>query len=236
MTIGFLVASWDARFGCMHPFMFLWQTSLIIDLSPVPQLETMTTMHALAIPFATKLHLKDFLLVPDPAVLDYWEPPAVWTCNATLAQHLDALVHLHFHGIFKETCQFLIGWLMDCRSLSFFNQYYSGLLEPILYLSLDWWCKLTTFDGSFSGWLAETCLGLSKKRLWFWSSLLCVSQDPEYQPPSTPYQTWLEKECKGWLRAQNIDVFKLGPGQGRSCQIYGSRGRPPWSPAPMGGC
>ena len=48
----------------MHAFMFLWQTSLSVEMSPVPLLETTTTMHALAIPFATKLYLKDF-----PAVL-----------------------------------------------------------------------------------------------------------------------------------------------------------------------
>ena len=109
----------------------------------------------------------------------------------------------------------LIGWLMDRRSHSFLNWYYSGLLEPILDLSLDW-CKLITFDGSCSGWLAETYCGLSKISLWFWLGLLCVSQDPEYQPPSTPYQRWTGKECKDWLRSQNIDVSKLNVSQAKT--------------------
>ena len=141
----------------------------------------------------------------DPTILEPWSPPAIWNRSFTLSQHLDAPMHLIFHGVIKGFCGYLKEWLTHRRSHTSFCNYYEGLLHPIASLSLDW-CKLPTFSGSFAGWLAENYVGLSKISLWFWSGLLHVSQDPEYQQPPIPYTRWTGAMCKEWLKSRRINT------------------------------
>jgi hypothetical protein len=176
------------------------------------------------------------MLLLDPTILDDWEPPAIWKRAASLLQHLDAPMHLIFHGIIKGICRLLMAWLTERRTKESFNRYYKGLLDPILAFSLDW-CKLTPFEGSFAGWLAENYVGLSKISLWFWSGLLQVSQDPEYEPPSTPYQRWTGKDCKAWLKARNLDITSLNASEAKAKvhELMTAPNGPPPVPPPTGG-
>jgi hypothetical protein len=162
--------------------------------------------HAMLSPEEETLqHNMDEMLRLDPTVLEDWTPPAIWTRSVTLNQHLDAPMHLIFHGIVKGICRLLLQWLLDHRSFASFGRYYSGITDSISDLSLDW-CKLNPFDGSFAGWFAENYVGLTKISLWFWSGLLHVSQDPEYQPPDIPYQRWNGTQCKDWLKVRGINI------------------------------
>jgi hypothetical protein len=176
------------------------------------------------------------LLAMEPTTLDPWEPPAIWKRGVELTQHLDAPMHLIFHGIIKGNCGLLIQWLKDRRSSSSFKRYFTGLLEPVASLSLEW-CKVTPFSGSFAGWLAESYVGLSKISLWFWSGLQRVSEDPEYVPPTSPYQRWTGDQCKKWLQARNIPVKDMNAAELKAsvagCMIM--EGGPPPIPPPTGG-
>jgi hypothetical protein len=176
------------------------------------------------------------MLLLDPTVLDPWIPPAIWTRSFSLAQHLDAPMHLIFHGILKGICRLIAAWLTNRRSETSFGRYYSGLLEPICDMCLDW-CKLTPFSGSFAGWLAETYVGMSKILLWFWSGLLRVSQDPEYEPPATPYQCWTGDMCKKWLRARRISIKTMSAPEAKAmvADLMMQPGGPPPVPPPTGG-
>jgi hypothetical protein len=178
----------------------------------------------------------DEMLLLDPTVLDPWIPPAIWTRLFTLAQHLDAPMHLIFHGILKGICRLIANWLTNRRSETSFGRYYSGLLEPICDMCLDW-CKLTPFSGSFAGWLAETYVGMSKILLWFWSGLLRVSQDPEYVPPTTPYQRWTGELCQKWLKARRIPTKGMNAAEAKAmvASLMTQPGGPPPVPPPTGG-
>ena len=152
----------------------------------------------------------DELRLLNPDVLDAWEPPAIWRRNASLVQHLDAPMHLIFHGIVKCMCPMTLDWLTNRRSHAGFFRYYArGILDPISRFSLDW-CKLIEFGGSFAGWLAENYVGLTKISLWFWSGILNVSEDPAYEQPTTPYNRWNGHECKEWLKNHGVkDTSKI---------------------------
>lgn len=172
----------------------------------------------------------------DPTTLDPWIPPATWTRSVTLSQHLDAPMHLIFHGIIKGICQLLLNWLKSRRSQTSFGRYYTGILDPIADYSLDW-CKLTYFSGSFAGWLAENYVGLSKISLWFWSGLLEVSQDPEYEEPTTPYRSWNGTICKEWLKSRGISTKEMMAPEAKAkvAELMNLPGGPPTVPPPTGG-
>ena len=152
----------------------------------------------------------------DPEFLNGWDPPSIWKRNAVLTQHLDAPLHLIFHGIVKGMCPMVLGWLTNRRSRTDFNRYYClGILNPISAFSLDW-CKLIEFGGSFAGWLAENYVGLTKIALWFWSGILNVSEDPAYEPPPTPYHRRNGKECQEWLKNHGRkDASKMSAGEAK---------------------
>jgi hypothetical protein len=145
-------------------------------------------------------------------------------------------MHLIFHGIIKQLCQIMLHWTTDRRCGKSFQRYYKGLLDPISDLSLDW-CKLPHFHGSFSGWLAENYVGLSKITPWFWSGLSLVAPDPEYQPPVTPYTQWNGALCKEWLKARDISILNMNAAQAREevKQLIERLGGPPAIPPPTGG-
>ena len=172
----------------------------------------------------------------DPSALDPWEPPAIWTRGVTLTQHLDVPMHLVFHGIKKGICGLIHQWLKDRRSLSSLKKYYTGLLEPIADMSLDW-CKVAPFSGSFAGYLGETYVGLSKISPWFWSGLEQVSQDPEYEPPPTPYDHWNGQQCKKWLQARHISTKDMYATDAKYLvrNLMTQEGGPPPIPPPPGG-
>jgi hypothetical protein len=180
----------------------------------------------------------DNQLLLDPTFLDDWQPPAIWNRNATLAQHLDAPMHLIFHGIVKGMCPMTLEWLTNRRSLAGFNRYYGkGLLDPICGFSLDW-CKLIEFNGSFAGWLAENYVGLTKISLWFWSGILNVSEDPAYVPPNTPFHRWNGNECKEWLKNHGIkDTSKITAAQAKQdvAEMMTRNEGPPVMPNVTGG-
>jgi hypothetical protein len=176
------------------------------------------------------------ILEMDPTLLDSWEPPASWTRGVDLIQHLDAPMHLIFHGIIKGICGILKLWLKDRNSSSSFERYYTGLVDIIASLSLEW-CKLSPFSGSFAGYLGETYVGLSKLSQWFWSGLEHVSQDPDYVPPNTHYTRWNGDQCKKWLVSRRISIKGLTAAEAKNT-IHNLMTRdegPPPIPPPVGG-
>jgi hypothetical protein len=172
----------------------------------------------------------------DPSVLEHWTPPATWSRSVTLSQHLDAPMHLIFHGIIKGLCQLILNWLKSRKSQASFGRYYSAILDPIADYSLEW-CKLTYFSGTFTGWLAENYVGLSKISLWFWSGLLHVSQDPEYEEPTTPYHHWTGAICKDWLQSRQINTTGMLAVdlKEKVAELMCLPGGPPPIPPPTGG-
>ena len=176
------------------------------------------------------------MLALDPTILDPWTPPAIWSRPVTFSQHLDAPMHLIFHGIIKGMCPYFKEWLKNRNKHASFVTYYQGLLEPIAALSLDW-CKLIGFSGSFAGWLAKNYVGLSKISLWFWSGLLYVSNDPEYQQPSIPYTRWTGQMCKDWLKSRRIETKDMTAAlaKERVANLMTQADGPPPIPQPTGG-
>ena len=172
----------------------------------------------------------------DPQVLEPWSPPAIWSRSVSLSQHLDAPMHLIFHGIIKGIGPYLKEWLKSRNKHTSFCSYYTGLLEPIAALSLDW-CKLTPFSGSFAGWLAENYVGLSKISLWFWSGLFYMSEDAQYEQPTIPYTRWTGQMCKDWLKSRRMEHNTLTAAQAKEkvTSFMTRPAGPPPIPPPIGG-
>jgi len=130
-----------------------------------------------------------------------------WDLGIEVWQHVEAVMHLVFHGIQKHLMRAVERWASLNGSQSSLHRFGKGTLEPIQALSLDW-CKPIPYNGEgFGGWLAENYLAMARLSPWFYSQLDKLGEDETYpgDPTNDPIY-WNKKQNAAWLRARGLPV------------------------------
>ena len=141
----------------------------------------------------------------DPNMCFPWKNPPSWNRGTSHWQHVEAIMHLVFHGIQKSMAHKIEEWLSRRGSLSSFKKYSSNILQPIQDLKLEW-CKIQPYTGgNLGGWVGETHLAMARINPWFYSGLQFLKRDEVYiGDPATRPQFWTKKQNQAWLRARGL--------------------------------
>ena len=120
-------------------------------------------------------------------------------------QHVEAVMHLVFHGVQKTNMILIEVWASRNGSLSALQRYGFSILQEVKELNLDW-CKLIPYNGGkFGGWMAEIFLAMARVNCWFYSMIHTLPKEDEYTGDPDKCQTkWIIKENQSWLRARGI--------------------------------
>ena len=88
--------------------------------------------------------------------------PATWTRDVLLEQHIDAVMHLFFHGCVKSTIKCIRQFLIDMKLNTQFGMVANNLLKELSRMQLTW-LKLLPFTANSAvkvgGWMSENLLG-----------------------------------------------------------------------------
>ena len=135
-------------------------------------------------------------------------------------QHVEAVMHLVFHGIQKTNMILIELWASRSGSLSALHRFGSTVLQDVKQLNLDW-CKLFPYcGGKFGGWMAENYLAMSRVNCWFYSMIHTLPIEKEYAGDPIKCQTkWIKKENEGWLRARGIKFNSKATASDLSLQV-----------------
>ena len=130
-----------------------------------------------------------------------------WDLGIEVWQHVEALMHLVFHGVQKHLMRAVERWASLSGSQSNLHRFAKGTLESVQGLSLDW-CKPIPYNGEgFGGWLAENYLAMARLSPWFYSQLDKLGEDEPYPGDPTNEPTyWNKKQNAAWLRARGLKV------------------------------
>ena len=128
-----------------------------------------------------------------------------WTRGMEIWQHVEAVMHLVFHGIQKTNMILIELWASRCGSQSALQRFGSTILQEIKELNLDW-CKLLPYTGGkFGGWMAENYLAMARVNCWFYSMIHTLPLEKKYAGDPIKCQTkWMKTENQAWLRARGI--------------------------------
>ena len=141
----------------------------------------------------------------DPNICFPWKNPPSWNRGMHHWQHVEAIMHLVFHGIQKSMAHKIEEWASRRGSLSSFKKYSANILQPIQDLKLEW-CKIQPYTGGkLGGWVGETHLAMARINPWFYSALRFLKRDEMYVgDPTTRPQFWTKKENQLWLQARGL--------------------------------
>ena len=141
----------------------------------------------------------------DPNLFLPWKNPPSWNRGISHWQHVEAIMHLAFHGIQKSMAHKIEEWASRRGSLSSFKKYSANILQPIQDLKLEW-CKTQPYTGGkLGGWVGENHLAMARINPWFYSGLEFVKRDEVYiGDPATRPQFWTKKQNQAWLRARGL--------------------------------
>ena len=142
----------------------------------------------------------------NPSSYDIWQMPAVWQRGTSLFQHVDAIMHLIFLGVFKTSVKRLEEWLKGRNRTDSFHVFARDTLDSVSSLSLSWCRVLPYKSGKFTGWMSENFLAFSRLILWFYAPLASIASDPVPPPsPTRPQDRWSVKENRQWLVQHGLD-------------------------------
>ena len=155
----------------------------------------------------------------NPTSFSKWTCSA-WTRGVEVWQHVEAVMHLVFHGIQKTNMILIETWASRCSSLSALQRFGIPILQKIQVLNLDW-CKLVPYNGGrFGGWMAENYLAMARINCWFYSMLHTLPKDKAYAGDPEKCQTkWTKKENINWLQARGLPVNQKDSASTISCNV-----------------
>ena len=169
----------------------------------------------------------------NPSSYEIWDMPAVWQRGTSLFQHVDAIMHLIFLGVFKTSVKRLEDWLKGRNRTDSFHVFARDTLDSVSSLSLSWCRVLPYKSGKFTGWISENFLAFSRLILWFYAPLASIASDPVPPPsPSRPQDKWSVKENRQWLAQRGLDHTGYALDLRTRVQQYMSR--PDGPPLPLG--
>ena len=135
-------------------------------------------------------------------------------------QHVEAVMHLVFHGVQKTNMMLVEVWASRNGSLSALQRYGLSILQEVKELNLDW-CKLLPYNGGkFGGWMAENFLAMSRVNCWFHSMIHTLPKEDVYTGDPDKCQTkWIIKENQCWLHARGISFNPKATASELSLQV-----------------
>ena len=156
-------------------------------------------------------HLEYEAMVRDkqrnPSSYDVWKTPAIWRRGTSLFQHVDAVMHLIFLGVFKTSVKRIEEWLKGRNKSDSFHRFAKQTLNSVSSLSVSWCRVLPYKSGKFTGWISENFLAFSRLILWFYAPLASIASDPIPPPaPNRPQDKWSVQENRKWLSQRGLDV------------------------------
>ena len=142
----------------------------------------------------------------NPASFEKWTCSA-WTRDIEIWQHIEAVMHLVFHGIQKTNMILIETWASWSGSLSALQRFGNQILQNIQDLNLDW-CKVIPYNGGkFGGWMAENFLGMSRINAWFYSTINTFAIEKKYDgDPKKCQSKWTKTQNMAWLRARGLTL------------------------------
>ena len=145
---------------------------------------------------------------------------ASWTRDVQIWQHVEAVMHLVFHGVQKTNMILIESWASRCGLLSALKRFGNVILQNIQELNLEW-CKLIPYNGGkFGGWMAEIFLGMARINCWFYSMLHTLPKETKYNGDPTTCQTkWNKKENTAWLQARGLPAKTKQTASELSCIV-----------------
>ena len=134
--------------------------------------------------------------------------PAFWKSNLDLHQCIDAVMHLIFLGIVKQTLSEVISWLSLTRKKNFFSKTVASHVNLLIEMKLDW-LVILNLDVNKSnvlvGYVSENYLAVGRILNWLFFPLLFsdekVSRKTELFLDFTyPMKYWVESDLDNWLK------------------------------------
>jgi hypothetical protein len=134
-----------------------------------------------------------------------WKIPAFWEREVELSQFVDAVMHLCFLGVFKNTIKMTKEWLKCQQKHPSFLRFAEGMLDPLQSMNLSWCNVLNFYDGNFSGWVSENHLALARLSKWFYSGIRLLKKEKDFVEPPVRVQLWYKADCEKWLKLRGLD-------------------------------
>ena len=146
----------------------------------------------------------------DPTMYVMYKGSPNWKIGIEVWQHVEALMHLVFHGVQKHLMKAVERWASLRGSQTNLHRFGNGTLDSIQALRLEW-CKAVPYNGDgFGGWLAENYLAMARLIPWFYSQLDKLREEDEsYEgdPTTDPKESfWTKKQNAAWLKARGLPV------------------------------
>ena len=140
-----------------------------------------------------------------PSQYKICKPPTSWRRGLEMWQHVEAIMHLVFHGIQKTNQQRVELWCARKGNQTAFRTFACTILDQVQSLNLEW-CKCCPYKGNkFGGWVGENYLAMARLSPWFYSMLdkFDIVQPYDGDPTSDPSK-WTKKQNSAWLRARGL--------------------------------
>jgi hypothetical protein len=113
--------------------------------------------------------------------------PAMWVRDTEFMQHVEAVMHLIYHGCVKSSFKLVRAFIVEKKVNTKFGESVKGFMKEMKDLGLDW-LKIAPFttktEVKAGGWLSEQWFVFAK------SLTLCTSMCPQCLP------RWLQKHLK----------------------------------------
>ena len=146
------------------------------------------------------------MMEDNPDMFDHLPTPASWDIpNFELHHFVEAVMHLLFLGIVKQTLMQTNRWLAKKRKWTAFSQDMCGRMEDLEALALEF-CKARSYGttGKFGGKVSENYLADARVLPWLFANLPFVAEDPEWVEPKLPVDGWLVKDLQQWLKVRRL--------------------------------
>lgn len=147
------------------------------------------------------------------SLYEEYRGPPTWRRGIELTQHVDAPMHLLFHGIVKKIIRWISQYFVHKKLGAQFLKYVSfHNVNEIKDKNLEW-CKSEEYSGGkLQGWVAEQYLAHARLLPWFygWIDVLLKNtiHEGEYEEPTTETKNWKKNVCAEWLKVRGLTVKK----------------------------
>ena len=142
-----------------------------------------------------------------PKAFQMAELPPVFHSGMDLDTFVDPPLHLVALGFMNTTIKLIDSWI-GARER---KQQFLRLVRPALYhiknMDLDW-CEVVPnkFGGSYGGYISDNYMAIGRLSPWLYSPILSIPEPEPYVEPDKPVDSWVVKECRGYLSIRGIKI------------------------------
>lgn len=152
--------------------------------------------------------LKAELLNENPEMFARVPKPSTWLRSGVeMKHHLEAMMHLLFHGVTKDTTVLIDDTLTRKYANSSFATMVKGHLKPLLEIKCNW-LKLRQYG--LGNYIAENYLAYARIAPWLYQNyeeaFPDVNPEKDKPEPDLPLKKWTAKNLKYWLRVRGLKV------------------------------